>query len=1057
MSIWYYCVGGQEKRITTSFNLMSCNDAHLGYAVFNENGMRVYLEKQNFLGIEYKTEREVGKMSIESTQLWEAFEKKAGTKYAHVAWMRKVYSAAANYLTRVVLTFPNYTLHDQTHILNVLKAMAGLLGNRIYELSLCETELLILAACLHDVGMVYESEKDKQFYYQKTDQCNAFLQDRHPELIGIGADQWGEAVQQDYLRWLHPFRVRNVLQGESWAVLIAEKPADSVNLDTAIAVCEAHGETIQEIISHTYPNGSLCYSRAGDTDPLFCTILLRLADILDFDDSRAPLVLLQYAGDKGKSMEEWNKHLASLGFTYLDSPSTNSLPYRADCKHPGVERSVRTFLDWIDEELSNSRSLLNHCAAKWKDFPFSYNIDREEINSIGYDYGDFSLTMDQEQVLSLLAGENLYDNPLVFIRELLQNAIDATLLRGRMDPDFDIESEGARIDLSDWCDDHGTLWFRIDDRGIGMTRGMIQRYFLKIGKSYYTSKELIRDLRDHNQTEDYQGISEFGIGFLSCFLCGSEVQVSTLYFDQEKAKRESKQEGRLVEGYGIRMDITGLSGVYVVRNQALGHLAPPLPSKYGVSRPEEENNYRSGRVPGTSIVLRIDPSKLAVEDLKKAAKEYIGYPTMPVYYNGEPLCKTHKQFREWFSQKQQHFVKIQDFEFIDKDKQAFDKTFPFAKGQYPRLRRTIFSYPLDQFEQFKGVSILVCKIETIISQCPTWEYEGRPVILTADNGFNGIRIYGSCLYDAGYALPEYLEPIWQMSLNPNVSPLLPDCFFDGEVTSSQNGILIRHIASKNNVNSVLLCINGNPRIHLNTARTAVKHLPTELACAIAAACEESKIPDMPPPSFSYWSLGEWKTLLQSPAGCWLKKVFSKRIKTFENCVVTPTYEMRSIIGSSSTQNLHNRIIRDLLIAILMEKKILCISGYANGDTKITWMSNDQSVGCRWNILPPILFFNSEDKQYLRLNLIYDYLDHSGFILNVNHPYTRWLLEKGNILKEHYPHQFKALVYPLKYETNDDCLSHLNKVRNQLKLMDRSNELHIDQCPILSDADFGDFS
>lgn len=137
--------------------------------------------------------------------------------------------------------------------------------------------------------------------------------------------------------------------------------------------------------------------------------------------------------------------------------------------------------------------------------------------------GDFCLTMDQTQVLKLLTGENLYDHMDVFLRELLQNAIDATLLRGKMDPDF--VPEQARIDLWEWNDKDGNIWFRIDDQGTGMTLGMLQRYFLKVGNSYYNSRELERDLRDHGQTEKYHGISRFWnrvfIQFSLWGLCGS--------------------------------------------------------------------------------------------------------------------------------------------------------------------------------------------------------------------------------------------------------------------------------------------------------------------------------------------------------------------------------------------------------------------------------------------------------------------------------------------------------------------------------------------------------
>lgn len=197
--------------------------------------------------------------------------------------------------------------------------------------------------------------------------------------------------------------------------------------------------------------------------------------------------------------------------------------------------------------------------------------------------GDFCLTMDQTQILQLLTGENLYDNTDVFIRELLQNAIDATLLRGEMESDF--VPEKSRIDLWEWNDKEGNIWFRIDDQGTGMTLGMLQRYFLKVGNSYYNSRELERDLRDHDNFKNYNGISRFGIGFLSSFLCGDYAEISTLYFDADKNRREEALiESYQTIHYGLRMQITGLSGYYTLKNQAKHHQTDGgLPVPVGIS------------------------------------------------------------------------------------------------------------------------------------------------------------------------------------------------------------------------------------------------------------------------------------------------------------------------------------------------------------------------------------------------------------------------------------------------------------------------------------------
>lgn len=80
-------------------------------------------------------------------------------------------------------------------------------------------------------------------------------------------------------------------------------------------------------------------------DPLFCALLLRLADLLDFDDTRAPKILYGYVANNEKSRAEWDKHQASSGFRYPNTPSTKELPYKARSKNPIIEHAVRNF--WI--------------------------------------------------------------------------------------------------------------------------------------------------------------------------------------------------------------------------------------------------------------------------------------------------------------------------------------------------------------------------------------------------------------------------------------------------------------------------------------------------------------------------------------------------------------------------------------------------------------------------------------------------------------------------------------------------------------------------------------
>lgn len=337
--------------------------------------------------------------------------------------------------------------------------------------------------------------------------------------------------------------------------------------------------------------------------------------------------------------------------------------------------------------------------------------------------GDFCLTMDQAQILKLLTGENLYDNIDVFVRELLQNAIDATLLRGEMDSDF--IPEESRIDLWEWNDKKGNVWFRIDDQGTGMTLGMLQRYFLKVGNSYYNSRELERDLRDHRQAKKYNGISRFGIGFLSCFLCGDYAEVSTLYFDSEKNRREEKAvEAYQTMHYGLRLQVTGLSGYYTLKNQSKHHRADeqlPAPDNYdkSIQSSYERDGYRKKY--GTSIVIRLDPGKLGALNLHEATKKYLCGTRVPVYYNNRRIGQTYEEMM-WLAHKLEG-EKI--YELTPKVKEQFDRSFPAICGQYPKIEVSVI--PLDTQEnqilpEFSGV---LMKYDVRFDKVPQWKVKDQ--------------------------------------------------------------------------------------------------------------------------------------------------------------------------------------------------------------------------------------------------------------------------------------------------------------------------------------------
>lgn len=126
-----------------------------------------------------------------------------------------------------------------------------------------------------------------------------------------------------------------------------------------------------------------------------------------------------------------------------------------------------------------------------------------------------------EGVVRLLS-QNLYADPDVFLREMIQNAQDSIVKRRLREP------HAGRIDLIPRVVG-STL--TIEDDGIGLTRDDIHGYLSTIGRS--GTGELKQRLRHGDVGEAAALIGQFGIGLLSAFMVADRVDVHTRHPDDD--------------------------------------------------------------------------------------------------------------------------------------------------------------------------------------------------------------------------------------------------------------------------------------------------------------------------------------------------------------------------------------------------------------------------------------------------------------------------------------------------------------------------------------------
>ncbi|MBE8524788.1 ATP-binding protein [Amycolatopsis sp. H6(2020)] len=541
--------------------------------------------------------------------LWQILED--GEDVQFTADVRHLVGYAAGKLLLVRETFPDYTLHDRQHADNVIKLIEQLLGQDVTKLTPLEAGMLILAAYFHDIGMVYTREEVDTLLQEQD--FRDYL-DQHPSAY-VRVAQEGkppEDVILDYCRARHADRV-----SEHLYQLDPEKLAwRGLNFAEALAtVCKSHNEPLDELRAERFATDFLT-----GCDLRLCAILLRTADLLDFDQSRSPVAVYEHLrleeaeGSRRISRTEWEKHMASIGFVFPDERTPGySVKLIARPQQPAVENAIRRFLDVVEDELRGCRVVLDFCAPRWRSLVLPATVDRRDIVSQGYRWGDYRFILDRHAILQLFMGDRLYANSYVFIRELLQNAIDACRLNAYLQ---DLDPDEMEVRISAWEDEVGNYWLRIDDNGVGMDQHIIEKYFLGVGRSYYSSDELKAEiLRKQKPQRNFVSISRFGIGVLSSFIVGDRIEVST---------RRRLPDGRLAGA--IRLSLHSLDDFFVLREPPMR--VEPFPARVG-----DEPGYRKGS--GTSIAVRINPAKsdVALNSLLEYAKNSLFYPPSKVYIN----------------------------------------------------------------------------------------------------------------------------------------------------------------------------------------------------------------------------------------------------------------------------------------------------------------------------------------------------------------------------------------------------------------------------------------
>lgn len=431
---------------------------------------------------------------------------------------------------QINVLFPEYTPHDDLYHLSRLFHVADtLLGNDRFN-SMNSAELFILAISLygHDWGMAI-SEEEKQFIISGEMPAGAQPQDfwllpdekyrfakflRSRGLSACPSADISIEIWREYVRETHAFR-----SGER--VRRFFEHIDGSIADAASRVCEGHWLNFEELQHHDrYP---VNYSALREVVNLRAvSVYLRLCDMFDLAEDRTPYVIWKFVAPRQpRSKMEWSKHRALRPATCPSYQSGRIIQVDGSTDSHEVYAALEDLRIWAEDQLRGCNDIL----ARMNDDRHKldiYHIDWR-VAARGFNPISIKFEFERQRMFEILGDEIYQNDHYVFLRELLQNSIDAIRLRKEVmkkyagiNPD-DFGMIEVNVEHQENCDAIIT-WI---DNGIGMDEYIVRNYLAVAGKSFYTSEDF------QKEGLNLDPISRFGIGILSCFMLADQIEIQT--------------------------------------------------------------------------------------------------------------------------------------------------------------------------------------------------------------------------------------------------------------------------------------------------------------------------------------------------------------------------------------------------------------------------------------------------------------------------------------------------------------------------------------------------
>ncbi len=513
-------------------------------------------------------------------------------------------------------SFPTYSNHNESHAKKVLHNIERILGKQgISRLSPTNCFMLLNAAYLHDIGMcityadrkamvnstdfvrlldricdnnmdmkkavenmkqsIYPSHEDKdgkdrnnalkEKYSQKLDVYTAVINLMAEFQRSIHGQESGKRINSWVSSENNELGIGLRLSGIPLRIFL--RIADCARLHT-----DWDFNNILELPE--YDDG---YDSNDLMHPRFVAVMLQLGDALDLDNDRFHPFTIPFVGNlSSTSQTHFQKHQSIRRLTI----TPKDIYIEADCENQKVYRLLRKECDALESILQKASYYWSSIApADLQTFLPTLHppkivlkgkeIPRELISA--------KFNISQSRAFRLIEGANIYDKKFAFLRELVQNALDATKIqawsdlcysskhsefRRENDPynlcnilrhinindypitvrlnigirdfskdDEEIISINEIDDIESYQDQNKAFSYgvivEVQDYGTGISKKDVLN-ISSVGSSYEKRMDDINEMPD-----TLKPTGEFGIGLQSCFLvCNQFKAVSHTHFGE---------------------------------------------------------------------------------------------------------------------------------------------------------------------------------------------------------------------------------------------------------------------------------------------------------------------------------------------------------------------------------------------------------------------------------------------------------------------------------------------------------------------------------------------